>query len=350
MGVGDESSVYFGIEVTRRCNLRCPHCYVDAGGRAHPGPGREALCGLLTQLARAGIRTVAFSGGEPLLRRDLERVMLHGLAEGIRAYALVTNGFYAEPARARSLKRAGLEAVQVSLDGVDRVDHCAVRECSTLDFYRALRAVRVFQDAGVVVDVASIIWPANVARAAEMVLLCEALQARYLRYCTFIPTGRAADQRVADRFHVEPEHLDRFFEFLRAVTSEEGPPPPVRVVTDHGVGPWSSSGEFRCEAGREVAYVSAEGDLYPCPGTIFDELVVGNVFESPVQELLASARLARVRGIRRAEITEPCRGCDNDRCTGGCRGAAFAAGRDLHAAPRYCNVIRRRQEAREAGG
>jgi radical SAM protein with 4Fe4S-binding SPASM domain len=340
MSSGDESSAYFGIEVTRRCNLRCPHCYVDAGGRAHPGPDPEALCGLLTELARAGIRTVAFSGGEPLLRQDLEQVMLHGRAQGIRTYALVTNGFYAEPARARSLGQAGLEAVQVSVDGVDRIDHCAVRECSPLDFYRALRAVRVFQDAGITVDVATIICPANVTRAAEMALLCEALQVRYLRYCGFIPTGRA-DEGVADRFRVEPEHLDRFFEFLRAVGAGEDPP--LRVVTDHAVGPWSARGDFCCDSGRNVAYVSADGGLYPCPGTIFDELVVGNVFETPVQQLLGSPALARAREIRRAEIAEPCGTCDNVRCSGGCRGAAFAVHRDLRGAPGYCNVFRRRR-------
>jgi len=332
---------YFGIEVTRRCNLRCPHCFTDSGGSAHKGQDSQALCDLLTQLASAGARTIAFSGGEPLLRRDLEQVMAHGRDVGIQRYTLVTNGFYAEPATVTHLKEAGLESVQVSLDGVDCGDHCTVRRCSAFDFYRALRAIRVFQEAGVVVDVACVISPTSVERAAEMALLCEALQVRFLRYCGFVPTGRAAAPRVADRFRVDPNELDRFFELLRAV--DEGDAPSIRAVTDHSMGPWRSHGDFHCDAGLGVAYISAEGDLYPCPSTIFEELVVGNVFQTPLERLLRSPGLARVRAISRRQLAEPCASCANIRCSGGCRGAARARG-NLCGAPFYCNLIRRMDE------
>lgn len=334
---------YFGIEVTRRCNLRCPHCFTDAGGKAHSGPDAEALSRLLGELARVGAETVAFSGGEPLLRRDLEQVMHRGREQGIQRYTLVTNGFFAEPERVRSLQQAGLEAVQISIDGVDAADHCAVRRCSPLDFYRALRAIRLFQDVGIVVDVASIIVPTNVARAAEMVLLGEALRVRSLRYCTFVPTGRAIDEGIREAYTVAPEELDAFLEFVRAVRAQ--PDAPLGVIIDHGIGPWHESGEFRCDAGESVAYVSSEGNLYPCPGSIFEPFVVGNVFQQPVAELLASPKMAAVRSIRRAELAEPCRSCAQPSCSGGCRGAAFATCGDVHAAPAYCNLLRRAHRA-----
>ena len=50
---------------------------------------------------------MAFSGGEPLLRRDLEELMRAGRGAGVRRYGLVTNGALVEPSRARSLRRAG---------------------------------------------------------------------------------------------------------------------------------------------------------------------------------------------------------------------------------------------------
>jgi radical SAM protein with 4Fe4S-binding SPASM domain len=330
---------YFGLEVTRRCNLRCPHCFTASGGPCHPEPSTEQLCGLLTALAQAGVRTVAFSGGEPLLRADLEKIMHHGREAGISAYTLVTNGFLALPGRAERLRAAGLMAVQVSVDGVDAIDHVNVRQCSSLDFYRALSAIRVFQDAGMVVDVATILNETNAARAAEMLLLSEALRVRSLRYCTFVPTGRGQDPEIQREFDVPAERLDAFFELMRTVVANPGST--VHMLIDHGVGPWDEPGAFRCDAGQNVAYVSVEGDLYPCPGTAFAPFCVGNVYKSPVRELICSERLSEVRSIPKSNLGDPCRRCANDACSGGCRGAAFARSGNPCASLPYCNVIRR---------
>jgi len=338
---------YFGIEVTRRCNLHCPHCFTDAGGRAHPGPDQAALAGLLADLAQAGAETVAFSGGEPLLRRDLEEVMRAGRERGIARYTLVTNGYYAERERVQSLREAGLEAVQVSVDGADAADHVAVRACSPMDFYRALRAIRLFREAGIVVDVATIVCKSNVKRAAEMLLLCEALGVRSLRYCSFVPTGRAVDAKMRARFEVPAAALDELLELLRAVKAQ--PDAPLGVLIDHGIGPWQDDAAFRCDAGESVVYISAEGDLYPCPGSIFEPFRVGNVWQTPLADLLASPRMASVRCLERSGLTEPCRGCSIPDCTGGCRGAAYALTGNVRAAPAYCNRFRRRPSKRETG-
>jgi radical SAM protein with 4Fe4S-binding SPASM domain len=337
---------YFGVEVTRRCNLRCPHCFTDSTTSAHAGVPTDRLAGLLAALAGVGAQHVAFSGGEPLLRRDLAEVMRRGLEAGIGGYSLVTNGLIADAARVDQLKRAGLRAVQVSLDGVDAQDHCAVRQCPPIAFYRALRAVRLFQDAGIVVDVATILTPRNIARAPEMVLFAEALKVRSVRFCTFVPTGRATNEAIARRFACDPAQIDGLFEFMRAVAAGargkgKGRRSPVGVLIDHGIGPWKADGAFRCDSGEAVTYISSEGDLYPCPGLIFDRFKVGNVYETPLAELLTSPALAAARCIGRDEIGEPCASCANPRCSGGCRGAAYAISGSERAAPVYCNVLRR---------
>lgn len=341
---------YFGVEVTKRCNLRCPHCFTASTPDAHPGEPTERLAGLLAAIAGAGGRQVAFSGGEPLLRRDLAEVMRRGLDAGIESYSLVTNGLIADAARVTELKRAGLRAVQVSLDGVDAQDHCAVRRCPPIAFYRALRAVRLFRGAGVVVDVAMILTPRNIARAPEMMLLAEALEVRSVRLCTFVPTGRAASEEIRRRFACEPSQLDELFEFMRAMAAEakrrsggraKGVGRPVGVLIDHGIGPWRQDGAFRCDSGEAVTYISSEGDLYPCPGLIFGRFKVGNVYETPIEELLASPTLGVARRLDRAAIGEPCSTCANPRCSGGCRGAAYAISGSERAAPVYCNVLRR---------
>lgn len=332
-------AVYFGIEITRRCNLSCPHCFTSSGGSAHAGPSEQTLRALLGDLARAGIRAVAISGGEPLLRRDLADLVRHGRDLGIGHFTVVSNGFYADGATVRALAEAGLESVQVSLDGVDAIDHAHVRGCELRDYYRALRAVRSFLDAGVTVDIAAILSPRNVERAPEMAMLCEVLGARSLRYCTFVPTGRAAAPEIGRAYDLDPSKVDAFLALVRTLNETEGAR--LKILIDHGIGPWLGGGDFRCVSGSGVAYLSAEGDLYPCPGLVFDAFKVGNVYETPVATLLARPEMSAVRSIARHEIHGVCGTCSHAACSGGCRGRAYAATGDARGAVPYCSLHRR---------
>ncbi len=343
---GTEPKIFFGLEVTRRCNLACPHCFTAAGAAAHPGPTRPEVRSLMEQLVAAGAHHLAFSGGEPLARRDLEDLMADGRAAGMKSFSMVSNGVLASPRRVERLRRAGLVSVQVSLDGVDVRDHRAIRACSAEAFFRAVRAIRLFREVGVKVDVATILVGPNLERLDEMTLFGQALGVRKLRYCSFVPTGRAAGDAVREEHAAAPEQLDTFLDGFRRYRERQSPG--VDLVIDHGIGPWRADGHFRCVAGRNVAYITAEGDLYPCPSLMFPPFKVGNVYREGLAALLASPELHRVRRIRRRDLAEPCRSCENTRCTGGCRGAAYAATGDVHAAPEYCNFLRRTGAPTEA--
>jgi AdoMet-dependent heme synthase len=294
---------------------------------------------LLVELGAAGVKSVAFSGGEPLLRKDLADLIRHGRSANIEHFGLVTNGYLVDRSRARELVAAGLGNVQVSVDGVDAADHALVRGCEPCDFYRALRAVRVFLDEGITVDVACLLTPRNLQRAPEMAMFCEALGVRALRYCTFVPTGRGADPEVARSHALDPEKADWFLGFMRHMNGQPGAR--LELHIDHGIGPWFESGEFECVAGKNVAYLSAEGDLYPCPCLLFETFKVGSVLSTPVGELLAAPAMANVRQMSRSEIRGACAACSNLACSGGCRGGAFAATGDVRGPVSYCNYSSR---------
>jgi MoaA/NifB/PqqE/SkfB family radical SAM enzyme len=106
----DEPKLFFGLEVTRRCNLSCPHCFTAAGAAAHPGPTRAEVRSLMEQLVAAGTRHLAFSGGQPLARRDLEDLMADGRAAGMKSFSMVSNGVLASPRRVERLRRPGSSA------------------------------------------------------------------------------------------------------------------------------------------------------------------------------------------------------------------------------------------------
>jgi 12,18-didecarboxysiroheme deacetylase len=121
--------------VTRRCNLRCRHCYAQAEDREYPGELtiKEALT-MIDDFASFGVPVLLFSGGEPLLRKDLLKLAKYATKKGIRT-VLSTNGTLITPEMARQIREAGVSYVGVSLDGME----------STNDRFRGVKGA--FEDA-----------------------------------------------------------------------------------------------------------------------------------------------------------------------------------------------------------
>ena len=136
------------ISVTDRCNFRCTYCMPkEVFGRDFAFLRREELL-TFEEIARLagvfvtlGVRKVRLTGGEPLLRRDLERLVA-GLAviDGLEDIALTTNGSLLTRERARALREAGLRRITVSLDSLD---DAVFRAMNDVDFpvTRVLEAI-----------------------------------------------------------------------------------------------------------------------------------------------------------------------------------------------------------------
>jgi cyclic pyranopterin phosphate synthase len=114
------------LSVTDRCNFRCVYCMPkDVFGRDFAFARRDALL-TYEEMARvaaifvaAGVEKIRITGGEPLLRRDIERFVAMVAATGVRDIALTTNGSLLTREKARVLRDAGLTRVTVSLDSLD---------------------------------------------------------------------------------------------------------------------------------------------------------------------------------------------------------------------------------------
>ncbi|HEX2035568.1 MAG TPA: GTP 3',8-cyclase MoaA [Chloroflexota bacterium] len=115
------------VSVTDRCNFRCVYCMPkEIFGRDFQFMPRSELLTFeeLTRLARIfvahGVRKIRLTGGEPLLRRNLEDLvaMLAGI-EDLEDLTLTTNGSLLTPAKARALREAGLRRITISLDSLD---------------------------------------------------------------------------------------------------------------------------------------------------------------------------------------------------------------------------------------
>jgi len=130
-----------GWEITMACNLRCTHCGSSCA-TALPGEltTAEAL-GLCDQLADLGVQRVTLSGGEPLLRRDWPLLAEKLTGRGVRV-TMISNGWLIARATIEDARRAGVNLIAVSLDGLEST-HDAIRKPGS--FRRVLDALSLMR-------------------------------------------------------------------------------------------------------------------------------------------------------------------------------------------------------------
>lgn len=107
--------------MTRRCNLKCVHCYaqaVDPDGKDEIST--EQGKAIISDLAAYGAPVMLFSGGEPLVRQDLPELASYATEKGMRA-VISTNGTLITKEKARELKAINLSYVGISLDGAEEI-------------------------------------------------------------------------------------------------------------------------------------------------------------------------------------------------------------------------------------
>jgi GTP 3',8-cyclase len=108
------------ISITERCNLSCMYCHHEGAEYCTCGPvghemKPELICGIVREAAKFGINKVKFSGGEPLFRKDFEEILT--CLPPLKEISATTNGILLEK-RAKTLKAAGLDRVNISLDSL----------------------------------------------------------------------------------------------------------------------------------------------------------------------------------------------------------------------------------------
>lgn len=140
---------YLRISLTDRCNLRCVYCMPEAGLQWIPRPeilNFEEIARIVEAGVSVGLRSIRLTGGEPLVRRDLTRLvsMLANIA-GIEDIALSTNGLLLAE-RVRELRDAGLRRVNISLDTLREDRFFAIARRPGLA--RVLAGIRTSIDAG----------------------------------------------------------------------------------------------------------------------------------------------------------------------------------------------------------
>ncbi len=334
-------------DFTHMCNLQCKHCYQDAQ-KALPGElTTQEAKNLVDQLSDAGVVVIAFSGGEPLMRKDFFEIALYAHQHDLYV-ALASNGTLVTPEVAKKLHDAGVDYVEVSIDGMDAASHDAMRGISGA-FDRSVEGIKNCVAEGIYSCIATTVTRENYDQVAEIHELAKKLGVQRLMCFNFIPTGRGIEMADKDITPCQREDLLRFIltkdkdgampeilstapQFARvALSDDESNGVPVgHFHSGNGLqGRTRMLADFigGCGAGRLYCSIEPDGDVQPC---VFLPVTVGNVKEKKFLEIWHEAEvLQQLRD--RSSLEGHCATCENKLVCGGCRARAWAYYGNLNA-------------------
>ena len=221
---------------TRRCNLKCIHCYAGANDRAsarelNTAEGRD----LIADLASFGSPVILFSGGEPLLREDLPELAQFAVERGMRA-VISTNGTLLKEENIEVFRKIGLSYIGVSIDGM-RETHDRLRGVPGA-FAAALRGIRLCRDGGIKVGIRFTINRRNYRDIPDVLDLIEEEDIPRVCFYHLVYTGRGAALIEEDLVHEETrEVLDLIMARTKALFAG-GRAKEVLTVDNHADGPY----------------------------------------------------------------------------------------------------------------
>jgi len=328
-------------DVTYACNLHCKHCYATAGKPWKDELTTEEAKRAIDIFDRAGVTIIAFSGGEPLVRSDIMELARYAADKGIYV-AMATNGTLITKKKAKEMKEAGVQFVQISLDGIDAETHDEFRGVKGA-FDKTVQGIKNSVAEGFFVEISTTVTRYNYKQLPDIIQFGEDLGANWFMAYNFVPTGRGKEIFEMDLSPDEREEAIKMLwgelrkgrkinvlstapQFARvALQHEEGES--QKVVPTHFYNPKLAGqlvdlAEFigGCGAGRFYMAMRANGDLQPC---VFFPLKVGNILEDDFEELWKKNEV--LSNLRNKDILEGfCGKCDYRYYCGGCRARAYA--------------------------
>jgi putative heme d1 biosynthesis radical SAM protein NirJ2 len=303
--------------ITRACNLKCEHCYRDAGDADADELTLAEGKKLLSDLHALHFRLIIFSGGEPLLRPDLFDLIKYARGLGLVS-VLGTNGTLIDRDCARRLKDAGLKRAGISLDSVNEVQHDAFR-CAQGSWRQAITGMENCKAAGLEFQVHTTVTTKNIDQILAITDFAQAKGAQAHHIFFLVPTGRGKDIDNVIPAPAEYERLlEQILEKQKSVSLELKPvcaPHFMRIARKKKIAMRFEKG---CLAGISYACIIPNGDVHPCP---YMPIRLGNVRTDGFVKIWQENKV--LQDLREARLHGKCGECEFKNVCAGCRAAAY---------------------------
>jgi MoaA/NifB/PqqE/SkfB family radical SAM enzyme len=241
-----------GLDVTGQCNLRCRHCFacleekqLDTG----------QLLAIVDQLRDIEAHKIILTGGEPLLRQDLEQVVELAVSQNL-GVDVNTNLSPLSHKRACLLRRAGLDEISTSIDGMSEY-HDWFRRAPG-DFNRVVAGIQLAIDLGFNVDVHGVCTGDNLADSVDVIDLCAELGVSSFTLLAVVPR-MGSGGRCNTQFQLTPRDKLALKQILLRKRAEYGQQLPIRTV-DIFQHPTCEE----CTMSEQVAGITPTGKVLPC--------------------------------------------------------------------------------------
>jgi len=285
--------------MTKRCNLKCVHCYaqaveVDGGDPINTAQAKA----MISDLAAYGAPVMLFSGGEPLVRQDLTELAHHATASGMRA-VISTNGTLITKDKARELKSVGLSYVGISVDGLEAI-HDKFRGVPGA-FKKTLQGIENCKAEGLKVGLRFTINKRNWTEIPGVFDLIRDMDVPRVCFYHLVYSGRGSDLIKEDLDHAETRQVvDLIMDRTRALF-DAGHEKEVLTVDNHADGPYvyfrlQKEDPKRAEevmellqfnegnnSGRGIGCISWDGKVHA--DQFWRNHTFGNVLERPFSQI-----------------------------------------------------------------
>ncbi|NCB38515.1 MAG: radical SAM protein [Erysipelotrichia bacterium] len=310
-------------ETTRACPLACPHCRASAIDCRDPDElTTDEAVNMLASAAEVGAAIVILSGGEPLLRNDLEAIAEKAVEFGHRPVVSCNDGSLLTDERIKSLAKSGVRHFSFSMHSDNEIDHDNFVRVKGA-YQHALAAFARIKENGLSFQINTSVLPTNSNRLEELKNWVIELGASAWHLFFIVPMGRAAD--AGSEVDLPQAEIERVLRYVAAESDDWPIPVKVTCAPQYAqiraeMGREPGSRGRSCMAGNGFVFVSWCGEVKPCG---YFDLVVGNVREKALSEIYrCSTELKAMRSPEKLEGV--CGDCRFNKICGGCRARAYA--------------------------
>lgn len=330
------------IEITKRCNFKCVHC----GSGCTDIPGEELTTEewipVIQELSGIGVKKIVFSGGEPTIKKGIER--LFGRIAGLgMEYGVISNGFAMSDRMINALVKDKPFAVGFSVDGMEKT-HNRIRR-NQKSWENCMESIRRVKEAKLPICIVTTINAWNCRELDELAKLADSLKAECWQLQLTFPGGRARQQ---NNFLINEKE---FLTVFRKITEFRRKYPDIRIEAADCFA-FAPAGLIRdddwsgCQAGITSIGIDASGNVMPCLA-MRAAAVCGNIKETSIKDIWENSdKFDFNRNFNPDSVIGKCRNCEIlDYCRGGCGSFSLFYNGHFHDAP-FCEF----REALRKGG
>ncbi|MFW5847202.1 MAG: radical SAM protein [Nanoarchaeota archaeon] len=337
-----ENIVYVLWDITHKCSLSCKHCRAN-NPFIYEEKNLKFAKKVIDELAEINLKTLAISGGDPLLRKDLPKIVDYATKKGIRV-RIQTNGQMVNEKILDKLKKAGCDEFGIGLDSCNEEYHDWLRNKKGV-FKKTIRAIKLIKRKGFRVHIEFTLNPKNKNEIKKVIKLCNKLDVDTLYSRGVIPFGKGIDKSL--KFS-----STKYRELLRKLCSQKYSNNNLKIASEDPLwatidknllkkviknNPGCLSGECisGCLAGINMFYINPKGKIYPCS---FLDIELGDLNKESLKNILKD-RKEKIPFFNRNSLKGKCSKCKLKYICGGCRARAFNKFKDYCEEDPMCDSL-----------